>query len=615
MVLLDQTKGYTKKFSWGSIKDMQKDVQLRLPPHKAAKDSAIRKALGISETTPFVILKKSIDARRKDIMVDLICRINPSEAVFQPTELKDAEAAKGQVIIVGSGPAGLFAALALLEKGIKPIVLERGKDVHARRKDIALISTCGKVDAQSNYSFGEGGAGAFSDGKLYTRSKKRGENSKVLNLFVQYGADPSILYEAHPHIGTDKLPKIVENMRSAILSHGGEVHFETQVVDLLVDSPAALQKGPEPSSAAVCTGVVAKNLQTGELLSFRGPVILAVGNAARDTFEMLLSRKVQLEAKDLAMGVRLEHPQHLIDCIQYHNPQGRGEFLPAAEYSFITQVPLAELNFSNSAGASLSSFKASFDAPFKEPFGSPYSASFSSPFSEPYSASFSSPFSAPFSAPADKNSIGVYSFCMCPGGFVVPAASDAQQVVVNGMSPSNRGSKWANSGMVVEFPTSLLGDSLYVKQNPLCMMNLQAQLEKATFRAANGTQKAPAQRMVDFLEGRLSNTLPSSSYAPGLTSVNLHNVLPPYISSALSYAFKVFGRSAKGFETNEALLIGSETRTSSPLRIIRHPDTLESLSLKNLYPCGEGAGYAGGIVSAAIDGIRCAQMLSVKMLT
>ncbi len=541
---------------------MQKDVQLRLPPWKAADDKCIRKALGISDSTAFLILKKSIDARRKDIMVDLICRINPEDDIYKPVELKDANPALGQVIIVGSGPAGLFAALTLLERGIKPIVLERGKDVHSRRKDIAQISTSSNVNSQSNYSFGEGGAGAFSDGKLYTRSKKRGENSKVLNLFVQYGADPAILYEAHPHIGTDKLPKIIENMRNAIISHGGEVHFETQMVRLMLDSDN------ESADDRICTGCTVAKLQTGEFSFFEGPVILAVGNAARDTFEMLHSIEVQMEAKDLAMGVRLEHPQHLIDCIQYHNPQGRGQFLPAAEYSFTTQVPLSEIDFSSKSQL------------------------------------------FPFSLPFGKTSIGVYSFCMCPGGFVVPAASDSQQVVVNGMSPSNRGSKWANSGMVVEFPTSLFSNSLYVENHPLCMMDVQKKIEKATFMAALGTQKAPSQRMMDFLNGKLSSSLPSSSYAPGLTSSNLHEVLPPYITSALSYAFKIFGRSAHGFETNEAILIGSETRTSSPIRIVRNPNTLESVSIRNLYPCGEGAGYAGGIVSAAIDGIRCAEIIA-----
>ncbi len=543
---------------------MQKDVQLRLPPWKVADEKAVRKALGISDSTPFLILKKSIDARRKDVMVDLICRINPDGNIYRPIELKDANPALGQVVIVGSGPAGLFAALTLLEKGIKPIVVERGKDVHSRRKDIAQISRCGKVNAQSNYSFGEGGAGAFSDGKLYTRSKKRGENSKVLNLFVQYGADPAILYEAHPHIGTDKLPKIVENMRNAIISHGGEVHFETQMVRLVLDTDSH-------SDERVCNGCIVEKLQTGELSFFTGPVILAVGNAARDTFEMLHSYGVQLEAKDLAMGVRLEHPQHLIDCIQYHNSQGRGQFLPAAEYSFTTQVPISEIDFTS-----------------KDKL-------------------------LPFCLSTGKTSVGVYSFCMCPGGFVVPAASDINQVVVNGMSPSNRGSKWANSGMVVEFPISLFSDASYVENHPFCMMDIQKKIEKATFLSALGTQKAPSQRMIDFLNRKLSSSLPSSSYAPGLTSSDLHEVLPPYITSALSYAFKIFGRNAHGFETNEAILIGSETRTSSPIRIVRNPDTLESVSLHNFYPCGEGAGYAGGIVSAAIDGIRCAQMIANRI--
>ena len=569
---------------------MQKDVQLRLPPWKAASDKSIRKALGISSSEPYLILKKSIDARRKDVMVDLICRVNPTEALFQPTALKEAQPALGQVVIVGSGPAGLFAALTLLEKGVKPIVLERGKDVHSRRKDIAKISTCGIVDSQSNYSFGEGGAGAFSDGKLFTRSKKRGENSKVLNLFVQYGADSSILYEAHPHIGTDKLPKIVESMRNAILSHGGEVHFNMQVIDLLVEPSRELGREQGDGSKSV-TGCLAKNLETGELLSYQGPVILAIGNAARDTFEMLLSHGVKLEAKDLAMGVRLEHPQHLIDCIQYHNPNGRGEFLPAAEYSFATQVPLSEIDFSLYESLYKPLYEALYKGQVPNGTGNAISKAISSATS------------------SAKKSVGVYSFCMCPGGFVVPAASDSQQVVVNGMSPSTRGSRWANSGMVVEFPTALLGSDAYVSAHPLCMLDLQRQIEKATFLAACGTQKAPAQRMTDFLQGHLSTTLPASSYAPGLTSANLRAVLPPYATTALASAFNTFSHAACGFLTSEALLIGSETRTSSPVRIPRHPDTLQSLSLENLYPCGEGAGYAGGIVSAAIDGIRCAQRI------
>ena len=537
---------------------VQKDVQLRLPPWKAFDEEGLRKALGLGRDDSFVIVKKSIDARRKDVMVDLVVRLNPEEPLYEPIHLRDAGSPSlglgsdsvascasasanypRQGVVVGSGPAGLFSALTLLEKGIKPIVIERGRDVHSRRRDIALISTKGKVDPQSNYSFGEGGAGAFSDGKLFTRSKKRGENSKVLNMFVQFGAPESILYEAHPHIGTDKLPKIVESMRNAIIQHGGEVRFQTQMTDLRVE------KG-------FCTGCIAKNLETGHEETVLGPVILAVGNAARDTFQMLLDKGVHVEAKDLAMGVRLEHPQHLIDCIQYHNPKGRGEFLPAAEYSFATQVPFLE------------------------------------------------------SCAGGKKTLGVYSFCMCPGGFVVPAASNADQVVVNGMSPSTRGSKWANSGMVVEFPTSLAGNDDYVHQNPLCMMDIQQRLEASAFKAAGCTQKAPSQRMMDFIEGRISSSLPATSYAPGLTSCDMRAVLPAFAGEALSSAFQTFGRYAHGFLTNDAILIGTETRTSSPIRITRQPDTLESPSFSGLFPCGEGAGYAGGIVSAAVDGIRCA---------
>ena len=512
---------------------MQKDITLRLPPHKAFDESRLRKALGISDSDTFVILRRSVDARRRDVMVDLVCRVNPEKPVAESIEMKDVSAASRQAIIVGSGPAGLFAAMTLLEHGIRPIVLERGKDVHERRVDIAKISTRDVVDSDSNYSFGEGGAGTYSDGKLYTRSKKRGENSKVLGTFVRYGATDDILCDAHPHIGTDKLPKIIENIRNAIISHGGSVLFRTKVTSLILDGGR-------------CVGVRAVDLSTGTELSFEGPVILAVGNAARDTFRMLTDLGIAMEAKSLAMGVRLEHPQHLIDQIQYHNPEGRGQFLPAAEYTFTTQVEV------------------------------------------------------------DGRRTGVYSFCMCPGGFVVPAASGSDQVVVNGMSPSNRGSRWANSGMVVEFPA----DSLDDPSDPLAMVRFQEQLEKTTFDAAMHTQKAPSQRMTDFLAHRPSADNAPSSYAPGLTPGNLHDVLPPFITKALEEGFGVFSRQANGFLTSEATLIGTETRTSGPVRIVRDSETLESVSTPGLYPCGEGAGYAGGIVSAAVDGMRCAQMVA-----
>ena len=513
---------------------MERDVSLRLSPEKASDPANIRRALGIRQDENFIILRRSVDARRRDIFIDLVCRINPERPIAEGMALKDADPAKGQVIIVGSGPAGLFAALTLLEKGIRPIVLERGKDVHSRRQDIAKISTQDIVDSESNYSFGEGGAGTYSDGKLYTRSKKRGENSKVLATFVQFGAPESILYDAHPHIGTDKLPIIIEAMRNAIIAHGGEVRFQTKVTDLIIKENR-------------CTGVIAKDMAKDEELEFDGPVILAIGNAARDTFRMLNEKAVHLEAKSLAMGVRLEHPQHLIDQIQYHSPQGRGKYLPAAEYSFTTQVEV------------------------------------------------------------EGRRMGVYSFCMCPGGFVVPAASDKDQVVVNGMSPSNRGSKWANSGMVVEFPTDMLEEN----NNPLAMMELQEKLEKKTYDASNHTQQAPSQRLTDFMSHRTSQSTAPSSYAPGLTNSNIWDVLPPFACQALHDGFATFSRQAHGFMTEEATLIGTETRTSSPVRITRNPETLESISTRNLFPCGEGAGYAGGIVSAAIDGMRCAEAAEV----
>lgn len=510
---------------------MERDVSLRLSPEKAYDEDLIRKALHIGLDEKFIIVRRSVDARRKDIVIDLVCRIDPQKPIAEGMSLKDADPSKGQVIIVGSGPAGLFAALTLLENGIKPIVLERGKDVHSRRVDIAKISTQDMVDSESNYSFGEGGAGTYSDGKLYTRSKKRGENSKVLGTFVQFGAPESILCDAHPHIGTDRLPKIIEAMRNAIIEHGGEVRFRTKVTDLII-------KDNE------CIGVKATDMANGTEVTFNGPVILAVGNAARDTFRMLTERNVRMEPKSLAMGVRLEHPQHLIDQIQYHNPAGRGKYLPAAEYVFTTQVSVEGRQF------------------------------------------------------------GVYSFCMCPGGFVVPAASDKDQVVVNGMSPSNRGSKWANSGVVVEFPTDLLEN----KDNPLAMMELQEKLEKKTYDASNHTQKAPSQRLTDFMEHRLSQNTAPSSYAPGLTCSNIWDFLPPFACQALHDGIANVSRNMRGFMTEEATLIGTETRTSGPVRITRDPETLESISTANLFPCGEGAGYAGGIVSAAIDGMRCAEM-------
>ena len=415
----------------------------------------------------------------------------------------------------------------MIELGFRPIVIERGKDVHERKKDLALITKNHKVDGDSNYCFGEGGAGAYSDGKLYTRSKKRGSVAKILNVFCQHGASTSILADAHPHIGTDKLPRVIENMRNTILASGGQVHFQTRMTGLLL-------KGNQ------VTGVEAVRLSDGRQLSFRGPVILATGHSARDVYHYLADSNIEMESKGIAVGVRLEHPSMLIDQIQYHRREGRGKYLPAAEYSFVTQV----------------------------------------------------------------DGRGVYSFCMCPGGFVIPAATETGQIVVNGMSPANRGTKWSNSGMVVEIrPEDIEQDDDVLK-----VMRFQERLERDCWQQGNMRQTAPAQRMVDFVNGRLSYDLPESSYAPGLISSPLHFWMPRQIVGRLQEGFKTFGKHAHGFLTNEAVLIAAETRTSSPVRILRDRETLQHVRLEGLFPCGEGAGYAGGIVSAGIDGERCAEM-------
>ena len=448
------------------------------------------------------------------------CYINemPTDDAFVRTEYPDVSD-RPQVIVVGAGPGGLFAALKLIELGLRPIVLERGKDVHERKKDLAMIAKTQQVDAESNYCFGEGGAGAYSDGKLYTRSKKRGSIEKILNVFCQHGASTSILSDAHPHIGTDKLPRVIENMRNTILRCGGEVHFQTKMTQLLTDGSQVV-------------GCLAADKE------YRGPVILATGHSARDVYRYLAEERIDIEAKGIAVGVRLEHPSQLIDQIQYHSKQGRGKYLPAAEYSFVTQV----------------------------------------------------------------DGRGVYSFCMCPGGFVIPAATDKEQIVVNGMSPSNRGGQWSNSGMVVEMRAEDIEGN-----DPLRVLRFQEQLERDCWQQGNRKQTAPAQRMADFVNKRLSYDLPKSSYAPGLISSPLHFWLPSAISHRLQEGFKTFGRQSHGFLTNEAVMIGVETRTSSPVRILRDPETLMHLRLQGLFPCGEGAGYAGGIVSAGVDGERCAE--------
>lgn len=534
---------------------MIEEYQLRVLPETASSEqniiSYIAKDKGIDARTltHVRVLRRSIDARQRTIYVNLSVRayINemPQDDEYVHTDYPNVEG-RQRVIVIGEGPGGLFAALRLIELGLRPVILERGKDVRERKKDLALITKTQKVDSESNYCFGEGGAGAYSDGKLYTRSKKRGNIEKILNVFCQHGASTSILSDAHPHIGTDKLPRVIENMRLQILKSGGEVHFQTKMTELIFDSPLS----PAGAETPRVVGVKAVDLATGAEEEYRGPVILATGHSARDVYRYLAKANVDIEAKGLAVGVRLEHPSHLIDQIQYHNRNGRGKYLPAAEYSFVTQV----------------------------------------------------------------EGRGVYSFCMCPGGFVIPAATGPQQIVVNGMSPSNRGTKWSNSGMVVEIhPEDLASfewpDKEVEDEAPtsLTMMRFQEALEKICWQQGNMSQTAPAQRMADFVNNRLSYDLPSSSYAPGLVSSPLHFWMPPFIAHRLQEGFKVFGKRSHGFLTNEAVLIATETRTSSPVRILRDKLTLQHVRVKGLFPCGEGAGYAGGIVSAGVDGERCAE--------
>ena len=544
---------------------MIEEYQIRILPEQAASEEGIKrylakeKGLDVRTLNQVRVLKRSIDARQRTIFVNLKVRayINefPQDDQYVHTEYPDVSS-KPCIIVVGEGPGGLFASLKLIELGYRPVVLERGKDVRERKKDLSNITKTQKVDGESNYCFGEGGAGAYSDGKLYTRSKKRGSVDKILNVFCQHGANTNILADAHPHIGTDKLPRVIENMRNTILQCGGEVHFQTKMTRFVLEGDKVI-------------GVEAVNLQTGAEENYRGPVILATGHSARDVYRYLASSKIEIEAKGIAVGVRLEHPSQIIDQIQYHNKNGRGKYLPAAEYSFVTQV----------------------------------------------------------------DGRGVYSFCMCPGGFVIPAATGPEQLVVNGMSPSNRGTAWSNSGMVVEtHPEDVApfvkdhqavleeielrrqeDSSLFTPHSSLQMMYFQEILEKQCWQQGNMKQTAPSQRMADFVNNRLSYDLPKSSYAPGLVSSPLHFWMPSFVSKRLQEGFKTFGKNAHGFLTNEAILIATETRTSSPVRIVRDRETLQHVRIQGLFPCGEGAGYAGGIVSAGVDGERCAEMCAQYM--
>jgi uncharacterized protein len=513
-----------------------KIVELTLTPEEAFNDqifpAILYKKLGLPTDGNAIVkpLKRSIDARSKHVCIRFQCEVlDQSEIKNTGTPRDYADVSnRSRVLIVGSGPAGLFAALRLIELGYKPIVIERGKDVQARRRDLAAINKDHVVNPDSNYCFGEGGAGTYSDGKLYTRSKKRGDINRILEIMVAHGAKDEILYDAHPHIGTNKLPKLVADLRESIKNAGGEIHFDTRIIDFHVNN------------GRISKVVTAK----GDAIDGEA-VILATGHSARDIFELLNRKGIVLEAKPFALGVRVEHSQNLIDQIQYHCPVDRGPYLPASSYALVHQ------------------------------------------------------------AKVEGKERGVFSFCMCPGGFIVPAATAPGEVVVNGMSPSRRDSQFANSGIVVAINAE--DYQKYNAQGPLAAMHFQSEIERAACQVAGGTQVAPAQRLSDFVNNKISSSLLETSYQPGLASVDMRSVLPPFLISALRQGFMDFGKKMKGYLTNDAQIIGVESRTSSPVRIPRDKETLQHPQLKNLFPCGEGAGFAGGIVSAAMDGERCAE--------
>jgi uncharacterized protein len=525
---------------------MQKIISLKLLPSEAANAQSIIQYIALAEAVKpaavkgFSIIKQSIDARSKQPLVQLSVKAFINEP-WQKRELisfsfKDVSRSYRQAIIVGAGPAGLFAALKLIEAGIKPILLERGKTVRDRRRDLATLNKEGIVNPESNYCFGEGGAGTYSDGKLYTRSSKRGDVNRILNLFVHFGAEENILYEAHPHIGTNKLPQIITSMRKLIIDCGGDFLFEKKITDLIIYDHQV------------------KGVRTADDHLFEADaVILATGHSARDIFELLYSKNILIESKPFALGVRIEHPQSLIDSIQYHC-NSRDSFLPPASYSLVQQV----------------------------------------------------------------DNRGIFSFCMCPGGIIAPTATSPGELVVNGWSPSKRNNPYANSGIVVTVSQEEAAKALRSHPakggttDPLLLMKFQQSVEQKAFTAGGGNFVAPALRMVDFSENKISSTLPDCSYLPGISPADLKQVLPAFIYRSLQEAFREFGRKMKGYYTNEAVVVATESRTSSPVRVPRHADTLQHPQIKGLYPCGEGAGYAGGIVSAAMDGERVAEKIIEK---
>jgi hypothetical protein len=520
-------------------------VEVVLKPEEAFDEenfnTSLHNKLGLKQDGSAFLnpIKRSIDARSKDVVVRVQCEIistTESRRLIMYEKPHRNVTSSRRVIVVGSGPAGLFAALRLIESGLKPVILERGSDVQSRRRDLAAINKDHVVNPDSNYCFGEGGAGTYSDGKLYTRSKKRGDVRRILEIMVAHGARQDILYDAHPHIGTNKLPRLVTELRNTILNCGGEIHFNTRVTDFILNSDAI------------------KGVITQEADKIEGEaVILATGHSARDIFLLLHEKKIAIELKAFAMGVRVEHPQNLIDQIQYHCFPDRGNFLPASSYSLVHQ------------------------------------------------------------AQVNSRERGVFSFCMCPGGFIVPAATAPGEIVVNGMSPSRRDSPFANSGIVVAVDEPDFVE--FKKYGPLSGVHFQAAIEQRACAIAGGSQTAPANRLVDFVENRVSNTLNPSSYQPGLMAADFKTFLPASIHAALQQGFRSFGKKMKGYLTNEAQIIGVESRTSSPVKIPRDPISLEHPQIKGLFPSGEGAGYAGGIVSAAMDGDRCAQAVAQKIAT